>query len=140
MSTAPFLSTFTLITEFFVTAAVITVFWKSSRTGKFPARLAFATLAYEVFFNISYMLFSSKKREVHESVFTWKTGLAITHGVLSLIMFLALIWFFISAYRAYKKGENFFVKHKYLTVTFLVFWLISVFSGSFLYVAEYILK
>ncbi len=137
--TAPLFSTITLITEFFVTAAVITVFWKSIKTAVFPKMLAFGTLAYEIIFNISYMVYSSSQKETHTGAFTWKTGLAITHGILSLIMFVALIWFFANAYFKYKKGENYFQTHKKTTITFMIFWLISVFSGALLYVAEYLL-
>ena len=139
MTQAPLLSTITLFTEFVVTFAVVTVFRKSITTGKFPTKLAFGTLLYEIFFNISYMIFSSSKREAHEGPFTWKTGVAITHGVLSLVMFVCLIWFFVTAFRHYKKGENYFKLHKTLTLTFLFFWLVSVFSGAFLYIAEYVL-
>jgi hypothetical protein len=136
----PLFSTITLITEIGVTLAILTVFYKSTKTGVFPKKLAFLTLAYEIIFNISYMTYSSIAREAHEkSVFTWKTGLAIFHGTLSLVMFVSLIVFFIVAYKAYKKGENYFQVHKLLTRFFLFFWFTSIISGTVLYFAEYFL-
>ncbi|MEK7581299.1 MAG: hypothetical protein AAB512_03375 [Patescibacteria group bacterium] len=140
--TPPILSTFTLITEIFVTAAVLYIFYKSYKTGLFPSRLAFATLAYEVLFNISYMVYSSMVREAHEStrVFTWKIGVAIFHGVLSLVMFVSLVVFMVLAYRAYRKGKNYFREHKNISFVFLFFWFAAILSGVTLYLLEYFIS
>lgn len=135
----PLFSTITLITELFVTASVLFVFYKSITTGVFPKKLAFFTLAYEIVFNISYMLYSSITRESHEKTgFTWKTGLAIFHGTLSLVMFVSLIIFFVLAYRGYKKNSNYFKVHKMASIFFLFFWFTSIISGIVLYAAEYL--
>ncbi len=135
----PFLSTFTLITEIFVTIAVLYIFYRSYKYGKFPTKLAFATLAYEVLFNISYMVYSSMVRETHEvtRTFTWKTGVAIFHGVLSLVMFVSLVVFMILAYRAYRTNKNYFYEHKTLSLVFLFFWSVAILSGAMLYFSEY---
>lgn len=138
----PLLSTFTLVTELLVTASVLYVFYKSYTKGIFPTKLAFTTLAYEVLFNISYMVYSSMVREAHEAarVFTWKTGVAIFHGVLSLVMFVSLVVFMVLAYRAYRKGENYFREHKNLSLIFLFFWFVAILSGVFLYFSEYFIS
>jgi hypothetical protein len=64
--------------------------------------------------------------------------LAIIHGTLSLLMFVALVVFFIFAWRSYKKGVNFFATHKILTWLFLIFWTFSIVSGVLFYFVEYI--
>ena len=66
-------------------------------------------------------------------------GLAIVHGILSLLMFIALIVFFVFAWRKYRKNENYFKNHKYLTYTFLFFWTFSIVSGVLFYFVEYII-
>lgn len=136
---APILSTFTLFTELLITVAVIYIFYKSIKTSMFPAKLAFITLAYEILFNISYMVYSSVKRESVEMTreFTWKTGVAIFHGIVSLIMFIALVIFMLVAYRAYKQNRNFFRENLTLSYIFLFFWFVAIISGIVMYLTHF---
>jgi hypothetical protein len=133
---APAYSTFALIAEPFVTAAVFYTFYQGYKHNRFPEKVAFGAVLYETIFNISYMFY---KLPGHLSRFnkTWYTALAATHGILSIIMFVGLIVFLALAYNRYKKGVNYFLKHKYVSVTFLLFWLTALLTGFALYYTTY---
>lgn len=135
---APLFSTITLFTEIIISAIVYYTLFLGYKRNTFPTKLAFFALIYEAIFNISYM---ARRVPDHAKVATIEPGyiiaLAIVHGVLSLIMFLALILFFILAYRSYKKEKNFFRDHKKLTYTFIFFWTFSIVSGILFYFFEY---
>ena len=136
---APLYSTITLIAELFVSAAIYYTIYQGYKHNRFPAKLAGAALFYEIVFNISYMALQSSnhaKASAVESPFI--VGLAIVHGILSLLMFLSLILFFIIAWRKYQREINFFHKHKNLTLLFLIFWTFSILSGILFYFVEYV--
>lgn len=136
----PTWSIVTLVTEFGVTAAVFFVIWKAYTAGRFIRPLAFGVLAYEVIFNISYML-SRSLQHASEEAGTEKPGeiaLAIFHGTFSLAMFVALIIFFFVAASRYARGENYFLVHRRLTVVFLWAWTVSVLSGASFFVLLYL--
>ncbi len=111
----PFWSVVTLMTELGVTAVVFFVIWRAATTGRFSRLLAFGVLAYEVLFNISYMVSRAGKHVSEVSEGTEPAGeiaLAIFHGTFSLLMFVSLIVFFLTAARAYARGENYFAAHR----------------------------
>ena len=97
----PVWSIVTLCTELLVTASVYFIIWKAYRSGIFLRAVAFAVLAYEVLFNISYMLSRELGSEGATVYSPYETGLAIFHGTFSLVMFATLIIFFVTAARAY---------------------------------------
>jgi len=137
----PFWSIFTLCTELLVTASVVYVIRKAYTTGIFARTLAFGVLAYEIIFNISYMVSRElgEKAEAGEHVESGAvTLLAIFHGVFSLIMFVTLLAFFIFAARAYGRGENFFQLHKCGTITFIIAWSVSILSGIMFFTMLYV--
>ncbi|MEI8096651.1 MAG: hypothetical protein WCG73_00940 [Candidatus Moraniibacteriota bacterium] len=139
--TAPFFSIFALVAEFCVTGVVFYVIWKAVGEGRFNRRLGFGVLAYEVVFNISYMVMRSLEHANEKVAVVEKPGevaLAAFHGIFSLVMFIALVIFFTVAAKHYAKGENFFVHHHRMTSIFLYAWGISVFSGALLFVRLYI--
>lgn len=133
---APAYSTFALLAEPFVTAAVFYTFYQGYKNNRFPARVAFGAVLYETAFNISYMFY---KLPSHFSRFNkaWYTALGATHGILSIVMFVGLIVFFLMAYKNYTRGTNYFRKHKYVSIIFLSFWLIALFTGFALYYTTY---
>jgi hypothetical protein len=136
--TIPWFSTFTLFTEILVTSSILYSFYSAMHKNRFPYVLVFITLSYEVLFNISYMAsraVSGKNPSQLESPTV--IGLAIFHGVFSLVMFVSLLVFMIMAWRKYKKGINFFSNHRTLTYSFVFFWLVAVFSGIFFYFLTY---
>ena len=137
----PLFSTFTLITELFVTATIFYVFYSGYKRNIFPAKAAFFALAYETLFNISYMVYRSVQESAEheeEAEMTAEIALAIFHGTLSLIMFISLIAFLVLAWRNYREGINYFKEHTTLTVTFLFLWSLSILSGITFYIIEYL--
>lgn len=134
----PLFSTITLFTELLVSSVVYYTIYKGFKHNNFPTKLAFVALFYETFFNISYM---ATRVPAHTKAAKNEAGfvilLAIIHGTLSLIMFVALVVFFIIAWRIYKKEINYFAIHKKLTFTFLFFWTFSILSGILFYILEY---
>lgn len=136
---APLYSTITLIAELFVSAAIYYSLYQGYKHNRFPVKLAAAALIYEIIFNISYMAMQvpqHAKATGVESPFV--IGLAIVHGVLSLIMFITLVIFFILAFEHYRKGVNYFKRHKIFTIIFTCFWTFSIVSGILFYFVEYI--
>ena len=136
----PLYSTLTLIAELGVSAIVYFAVYQGFQKGKFPTKLVAFALLYEVIFNISYMV-SRVPSHVRAAAVEkpWITGLAIVHGVLSLLMFIFLIVFFVLAWKNYRRGINFFKNHSVSTYVFLALWTCSVLSGILFYFVEYIL-
>ena len=138
MNGIPWFSTFTLFTELLVTLSVLYIFYYGYKFNRFFYKLTAITLAYEIFFNISYMA-SRAVGHKNPSVLIKGTPviLAAFHGIFSLLMFLALLVFMGLAWYNYKKGINYFLVHKYVTFIFIVLWLIAVFSGFAFYWVSY---
>ncbi len=136
---APIYSTLTLFAEIIISTIIYFVIYKGYKDNKFLTKLAAFTLSYEILFNISYMVLRTITHTDTKPHPPLHIALAATHGILSLIMFLSLIVFFIFAWKNYKQGINFFKKHKYFTLSFLVLWTLSVVSGILVYLFEYVL-
>ena len=134
-------SIFSLITELLVTASVFYIIYRAYHGGGFMRGFAFAVLAYEILFNISYML-SRVLRHLpehpHEQHEPFVVGVAIFHGLFSPVMFAALLVFFIRAAIVYGRGGNFFKDHPALTATFIGAWTLSIFSGVLFFFLLYI--
>lgn len=134
---APLHSTITLCAEVVVSIIVLYSIYRGYVKGKFPAILAGVALLYEILFNVTYMVSRLGAQTDNQFITPVDLGLAITHGTLSFIMFIALIVFFVLAWIGYGKGVNYFKTHHTLTITFIVFWTISVLSGILLYFVVY---
>lgn len=136
---APLYSTITLIAELIISTVIYYTLYQGYKYNKFPTKLAAFALLYEIIFNISYMASRVPSQQHAAKVASpFLIGLAIIHGILSLVMFIALVIFFIFAWRAYRKGNNFFASHKILTWLFLIFWTFSIVSGVLFYIVEYV--
>lgn len=137
----PFWSAFTLFTELCVSAFVYLIIYAGYRRGVFHRRIAFAVLAYELLFNISYMATRAMvgTHEGMAQIMTpYETGLAIFHGTFSLLMFVTLVAFFLTAAGGYAKGANFFRTHPKMTLAFSIAWLVSVLSGVLFFIQLYL--
>jgi hypothetical protein len=77
----PILSTVTLWAELIVTTSIFYIIWKAYRTGVFLRWFAFGVLAYEVLFNISYMLSRELADRDAGPLNPYETGIAIFHGI-----------------------------------------------------------
>ncbi|MEK6967478.1 MAG: DUF420 domain-containing protein [Nanoarchaeota archaeon] len=137
---APFLSTFTLVSEVFVTAGVLIVFYYGYFKNRFLSKLAFSVLAYEVFVNVAYMVARVLTHKETAKPPAFEIALLALHGTLSLIMLFAIIVTFILAHKAYKRKQNFFKKHKLITLITIIIWFISILSGVVVYIMEYVLE
>ncbi len=131
-------STITLVAEFIVSGIIFYALWSGWTRNRFPGRLVAAALSYEVLFNISYMIFRTMQDRGDSFLPPAVVALAAFHGILSLLMFLALLAFFFAAWKNYRAGINFFKTHPGLTLTFGCFWTLSVLSGALLYVLTYL--
>jgi hypothetical protein len=136
----PLYSTITLFAEIGLSLIIYYTFYSGYKKVHFPTPLVAIGLLYETLFNITYMASRAKTdaqvTRVHLPALY--IGLAAFHGILSLVMFIALVVFMFFAWRGYRKKKNFFKTHKSLSMTFLVFWTISIVSGILLYFATYI--
>jgi hypothetical protein len=135
---APLYSTISLIAELFVSAIVYYTLYQGYKKNNFPTRLAFGALTYEILFNISYMVYRVMVHTETTPESGFEVLVAIVHGILSLVMFVSLIAFFVYAWKKYRQGINFFFDHPVLTKIFGFFWAISVFSGILFYCLEYL--
>jgi membrane-bound metal-dependent hydrolase YbcI (DUF457 family) len=133
---APLFSTVTLVAELFVSAIVYYTFYRGYKDDKFPEKLAIGAIVYEALFDIGYMVHRvpAQENKLNKPLVI---ALGATHGILSLLMFLGLILFFVFAIKNYRKGVNYFKVHKKLTFVFLFFWTLSIISGVSLYFVAY---
>jgi hypothetical protein len=134
----PLLSAATLIAELLITASVYFIVWKAYHTGRFMRFFAAGVLTYEILFNISYMLSRELGGQDAGTLNPYETGLAAFHGIFSFIMFVTLVAFFIVAGRAYKRGANYFLEHRRMTILFVCAWGLSILSGGALFVSLYL--
>lgn len=136
----PLTSTITLIAELFVSLIIYLTLYRGYKRGTFLTLPAFGALFYETVFNISYMVSRTPdhlKSTVVKPLYLVLIG--ATHGILSLLMFIALVIFFFLAWKNYKKGVNYFLIHKKTTILFTILWTLSILSGISFYLLEYVI-
>ena len=132
-----FLSTLTLAMEILIGVVIFYVIYRGYKENNFPEKLAMFAVAYEIVFNVGYMVYRAVWKP---QIFGLTQALKITaalHGILSLIMLIAVVVFFLLARKNYRKDINYFRKYKITTFLFISFWLISLFSGGYLYFKIY---
>ena len=134
----PIWSAITLFAELLVTTSIYFIIWRSYRTGRFLRWFAFFVLGYEALFNISYMVSREMGAQDAGPLNPYQTFLGAFHGIFSLVMFVALIVFFLIAAHAYKRGENYFLRHRRLMIVFICAWGLSIFSGIAFFISLYI--
>jgi hypothetical protein len=136
---APFFSSFSAIAEIFVTAAVLYIVLNNYQGKGFAWRLAAAVCLFEFSVNMLYMI-SRLRADAASGEATGPMALfAAGHGLLSLIIFVALVVFCFQAYQAWKRGAFYFQERPTLTFVFLFFWTVSVVTGEVLYVVRYLI-
>lgn len=135
----PLVSTLTLLAEFVVAACIFSVIYSGYRVNIFMKRLAMWTIAYEIVFNVGYMVYRSIAHPKSYTLSPLLKTVAALHGALSLAMLVAVVVFFLKASKAYGAGENYFKKQKIATGAFVFCWLVSIASGILLYLKAYVL-
>ena len=138
MAAIPAYSIFSAGSELLVTAAVFYVLWRAYARDDFRKGLLVVVLSFEALVNISYMAYRIAVPAGGQALPGWLAATAALHGILSLAMFLALLFFAAMAWRDDARGENFFRDHKGATWTFVGLWTVSIVSGEFLFVATYL--
>lgn len=138
--TIPLFSVFAALSEVIVTIAVLYVIISNMRGQVLKWKLLLAALLFEVLVNVSYMIYRASHitSETGETLSPMLRGLAGFHGALSLVMLLVLIQMSFLAYRQMHRGQQFFQEHRIASILFIVWWLISVFSGELFFVLRYL--
>jgi hypothetical protein len=139
VASIPAYSIFSATSELLVTAAVFYVLWRAYARDDFRKGLLVTVLAFEFLVNITYMAYRMVVPAHGTEMANWLQATAALHGILSLGMFLALIFFTAMAWRDDARGENFFRDHPGTTWTFVGLWTLSILSGEFLFVAIYLI-
>lgn len=134
---APLFSTFSAIAEIFVTAAVFYVVLNNFQGKGFAWRLAAVVVVFEFSVNMLYMISRLRAEAASGEAIGPMALFAAGHGLLSLIVFIALVVFAFQAYQAWRHGAFYFRDHPTLTYVFLFFWGVSVATGEVLYVIRY---
>jgi hypothetical protein len=138
MAAVPAYSAFSAVSELLVTAAVFYVLWRAAARDDFRKGLLAVVLSFELLVNITYMAYRMVVPAHGAEMPAWLGAVAALHGILSLAMFLALVFFAAMAWRDDARGENFFRDHPGTTWTFVALWSLSILSGEFLFVALYL--
>jgi uncharacterized membrane protein YozB (DUF420 family) len=132
----PLFSTFSALTELFVTAVVLWFFYKALKFADYRFGIMGTALLYETAFNIVYMV---SRLFVHEEGVThthapWVSWFVGFHGALSLLMFIGLIWIVVWSYRRVRRGDaNPLLARRRLSRSFLALWIVSVVTGEIIY-------
>ena len=135
----PLYSIFTLFTEAIITVGIFYCFYIAYTQNRFLKKFVAVILAYEIFFNISYMA-SRLMTHIDPSDHVdspFHIAIAIFHGTFALLMFIALLVFMYFAWKGYDRGENYFVIHKKLLWTFIAAWMVAILSGFLFFYEAY---
>ncbi|WKZ56461.1 MAG: hypothetical protein QY326_06945 [Bdellovibrionota bacterium] len=130
-------STFTAISELFVTAGVLYIVRRGWLRQRIPWGLALGLVIFEFSVNMLYMI-SRMGATPLDALSTSMKILYAVHGTLSLLVFIAFALMVLLAFLEAKKGRHFFADHKRLTASFVVFWLLSVGSGEVIYILRHL--
>jgi len=136
---APFFSTFSAVSELFVTASVFYIIISNYRGKPFAWKFATAVIVFEFSVNMLYMIIRMQEVPAESGVGSPYALAAAFHGSMSLLMFILLVIFTFLARSADKRGEFYFAERPKLTFVLLGLWTISVLSGEGLYAVNYLL-
>lgn len=125
-------STFTAISELFVTAGVYYVVFSNFRGHPFRWRLALGLVVFEFSVNMLYMI-ARMQAPHHAELSVSLKAFAALHGSLSLIVFIMFATCSALAWADLRRGRAFFREHPRLTASFAALWFVSVVSGEALY-------
>lgn len=126
-------STFTAISELFVTTAVLYVVYTNWKQRPFPTALAFGVAGFEFLVNMLYMVARMQQAPASTELSKGMIALFAIHGSLSLLIFIAYVTLVSLAYLDSKKGKFYFRQHPVQTGLFVFFWFLSVGSGEVIY-------
>lgn len=137
----PAFSIFSAISELAVTAVVLYVIVGNLRGRPFNWKLLGAVLIFEVCVNVIYMIKRASAADVDAQLHGMLKGLFAVHGILSLLMLVALILAYLLSTFDHKAGrETWFRVNRPATWSLIVFWLLAVGSGEAAFVWRYFLS
>ncbi|NTW22449.1 hypothetical protein HGA34_02795 [Candidatus Falkowbacteria bacterium] len=134
----PIASTITLIMELIIGFLIYFIVFQGYKNNKFSSKLAFFAISYEIVFNVGYMVYRTVVKPSTAQLGGALKGVAAAHGILSLIMLIAVVALFLKASKEYAKNTNYFAAHRMQTCLFVLLWSISLLSGIFLYAKVYL--
>lgn len=137
MCSAPAFSTFSAISELFVTAGVFYVIIGNYYKRPLAWRIAASVIIFEFSVNMLYMISRMRDVPAEAGASSPYALFAAAHGTLSLLMFILLVVFMFLARSADKRGEFYFHDRPKLTLVLLILWAISITSGEVLYILNY---
>lgn len=132
---APALSVFSAASELVVTVAVFYVFYRAYARNDWRGGLLAIVLAFEVLVNVTYM--SYRFILPHPGTTDGLGWLRAGHGILSLLMLVALFAYAWLARDAYREGRNMLREAPRGMWSFIGLWTLSVASGEVLFVLQY---
>lgn len=137
VATVPAFSHFSAASELVVSAGVFYFFWRAMKHDSYRWAFIWIVIAFETLINITYMISRLANHAPSPDYPAWATWLLAGHGLLSLVMFVGLIWMVVEAYRRIKvTNTNYFRTNVTFTWVFLALWCTSVLSGEAIYLLQ----
>jgi len=128
-------SIFTAISEVFVTAIVLYTIVGNLRGKPFQWRLLGGCLLFELCINVMYMVIRATQADTTQALDPGMKILFAVHGIMSLVMFVALLLLYLIAVFDFKSGHpTWFQRNVRATWGVLSLWLIAVISGEVIFV------
>ncbi|TMQ72180.1 MAG: hypothetical protein E6K80_03370 [Candidatus Eisenbacteria bacterium] len=135
----PPLSVFSAVSELFVTAGVLYVVWANWNRRRFSGLIFLLLALFEAMVNVLYM--AARAARASAGVETVATGMKVffaAHGILSLLAYIGFVILGVFAFQEQKVDRWFFRERPYLTVIFLVVWVVSIGSGEVIFAMRYL--
>ncbi len=139
MNEIPAFSIFSAVSELFVTTAVLYAIISNMRGNKFNWKLMGAVLVFETCFNIVYMVKQAAKEDVHTDITGPLKAMLAVHGIMALVMFVALlVVYLISTFNQKSGYPTWFQQHRNLSYVFITLWVATIGMGEFAFAWLYL--
>lgn len=135
----PLFSWFSAISEMFVTLGVLYGIITCLRGNPLPKKLLGAVLIFEFTINVVYMAKMAGKADSSSELSAAMKAFFAAHGILSLLMFIAIAATYLLALADEMKGRpNWFYRNKVWSYVLIFFWILSVGSGEVMFYLRYL--
>ena len=136
----PTISVITLGMEIIIGCLIFSIVYFGYFKNIFSKNLSLFVVGYEIIFNVGYMIYRTILPKTNLILSPLMKIVAAFHGALSLVMLFVVVFVFLRANREYTNNINSFALHKNQTRLFVIFWLVSLLSGMFLFLGVYFWK
>ena len=138
-STIPTFSIFSAISEVFVTIGVLYAIITNVRGKPLNWKVLGSVLAFELCVNVVYMAGRASAADKGVALTTTMKIFYAGHGILSLLMFLALvIVFLLCIVDMANERDAWFSRHPRWSWVMVFFWMVSVTTGEAIFVMRYL--